>query len=220
MNSKVCKRCNEIRDITCYRNNNGYVAHICKICVKLARQQYLKDTQEHVRQRYRKYCENNREKMNSIAKNYRDTHIQSKLRDNLSRRLREMLGRKNKSSTEYIGTNISIIKKWLESNFTQEMTWDNYGTVWQIDHTLPLNKVDLTDNENVNIVFNWKNLYPLDSFKNKSKSDNIHYDKIFIQEIKIKNFCKQHNFENERTDEYFEIYQKILSDITKQCRSL
>ena len=41
------------------------------------------------------------------------------------------------SSTEYLGCNIETFKKHLEQQFTEGMSWENYGE-WHIDHKIPL----------------------------------------------------------------------------------
>ena len=41
------------------------------------------------------------------------------------------------SSTEYLGCNIKTFKQHIEQQFTEGMSWENYGE-WHIDHKIPL----------------------------------------------------------------------------------
>ena len=41
------------------------------------------------------------------------------------------------SSKEYLGCNIKTFKKHIEQQFTEGMSWENYGE-WHIDHKIPL----------------------------------------------------------------------------------
>ena len=45
---------------------------------------------------------------------------------------------KELSSQEYLGYDIKTFKAHIEEQFTEDMTWDNYGKVCHIDHKLPL----------------------------------------------------------------------------------
>ena len=44
---------------------------------------------------------------------------------------------KEMSSTEYLGCNTETFKKHIEQQFTEGMSWENYGE-WHIDHKIPL----------------------------------------------------------------------------------
>ena len=73
----------------------------------------------------------------------------------------------------------------LESNFIEEMSWDNYGE-WELDHIRPCASFNLVEEEQQKVCFNWRNLYPLWKKDNRSKSasykknDEIKWAKIMI----------------------------------------
>ena len=61
-----------------------------------------------------------------------------------------------------IGCSIKVIRKHLEKQFREGMTWKNHGRFgWHIDHIKPLEKFDLTDPNQQLIAFNYKNCQPL-----------------------------------------------------------
>jgi len=43
---------------------------------------------------------------------------------------------------EHLGCTISDLKQWIECFFTNEMNWENYATVREIDHMNPLRDGD------------------------------------------------------------------------------
>ena len=185
--------------------------------LKVKRQAYLRNNAEHVRERYKKYCENNREKLCKIAADYRNNNIGQHLRAVFRSRLAEKL-KKVKPTGEYIGTKMSIVKKWIEWNMLDDMTWENWGSLWQIDHTLPINLFDMEDDMNVFICFNWKNLMPLYASYNRKKSDKIVPIRILHQERQLRAFKKKLQI-NEDIDDYIEAYSIFYQQfLTKDTR--
>ena len=47
-------------------------------------------------------------------------------------------GNKEMSSKEYLGCDIQMLRQHIESQFTEGMSWKNYGSEWHIDHKVPL----------------------------------------------------------------------------------
>lgn len=128
----------------------------------------------------KKYRENNRDKVNEYHKQWkeakREKDIAYKLKENTSRRIRYELhtllkGKKNKRTFEYIGCSIEDLKEYLETQFTDNMNWNNYGTYWHIDHIIPCAAWDLTKEDENMYCWNFRNLQPLESSINQSKKD-------------------------------------------------
>ena len=69
------------------------------------------------------------------------------------------------------------------------MTEENYGTVWQIDHCLPITSFNLLDENDMKKCFNWFNLRPMSS-ENNSKNDKIDHYLYLCQDVKAKYFNK------------------------------
>ena len=57
----------------------------------------------------------------------------------------------------------------LEKMFTEEMTWENYGTYWHVDHMIPCISWDLFSDKEQKMCFNYKNLQPLEGKENMRK---------------------------------------------------
>jgi len=61
----------------------------------------------------------------------------------------------------------------LRYNFENEMTWANYGKVWEIDLIIPASAYDLTIVEQLLACFNWKNIRPCLKSDNAAKYNFI-----------------------------------------------
>ena len=93
-----------------------------------------------------------------------------KIKSNTSRRIREILGQgKSQRCLDYVGCSLEKFRIMLETKFQDGMSWSNYGEnvdggktrVWHIDHRIPCNAFDLTNEIHKNACFHHKNLQPL-----------------------------------------------------------
>lgn len=101
------------------------------------------------------------------------TDIQFKLRRRLRSRLKIALLKEYKSGSAVsdLGCSITQLKEHLQSQFTNGMSWENYGQ-WHIDHISPLAKFDLTNREQFLQACNYTNLQPLWAEDNLRKGVN------------------------------------------------
>lgn len=101
-----------------------------------------------------------------------------KMRCNLRARIRIALksqGAKRLKNTEaIIGCSIHELRKHLESQFAEGMTWDNHGD-WHIDHIKPCAAFDLTNEEQQRECFHYSNLQPLWAVDNIKKGASLNY---------------------------------------------
>jgi hypothetical protein len=94
----------------------------------------------------------------------------------LSLKLRARISRTIKSHSESLtdnfGCTIEELKKYLQSKFLPNMTWDNYGKHgWHIDHVKSLENFDLSDLEQVKNACKYTNLLPRWASDNHKKSN-------------------------------------------------
>ena len=72
-----------------------------------------------------------------------------------------------------LGIEIDEFIKYIELQFTSEMSWENRSTTtWHIDHIRPCESFDLTDKEQQMVCFNYRNQQPLPAKDNLSKNDS------------------------------------------------
>ena len=116
-------------------------------------------------------------------------------------------GNKNKHTHEYLGCMPSEYLKWMifnKSNFTLE----DYGSIWHIDHVIPLSRFDLKNEQEISVAFNWRNTMPLLAKENLSKNNKIVKPQI---EQHVKTLTDYH-IENsiELPQIYIDLYAKYL----------
>ena len=70
------------------------------------------------------------------------------------------------------------------------MTLENYGSKWQIDHSLPIASFNFLDENDLKKFFNWINLRPMYSSENNLKKAKIDPNSYLIHEIKAKQILK------------------------------
>lgn len=160
-----------------------------KAQIRKTRKSYFSDpvVQERIQKTYQKWYAKNGAAKNARnrteeanAKNrqrYREGmkdiqyHLQKVLRSRLKNAVRN--GFKGGSAVRQLGCSIKELKIHLESKFSNNMSWDNYGKIWHIDHIKPLAAFDLTAPEHVAIACHYTNLQPLLKEDNLSKRDKI-----------------------------------------------
>lgn len=74
----------------------------------------------------------------------------------------------------------------LESQFTPEMSWNNYGEYWEIDHIIPKQKLRYNSPKDKNFKICWSlsNLRPLEKSANRSRpKDGRDISNIIVENI-------------------------------------
>jgi len=127
---------------------------------KKQKQEWYKENREDVL----KQKESIKKDRNKENKKRRKIDINFKIKLNLRTRLHHALQNnyKSKKTLELLGCSIEFLKKHLESKFTEQMNWDNYGTYgWHIDHVKQCALFDLSKPEEQKECFHYSNLRPL-----------------------------------------------------------
>lgn len=134
-------------------------------------------------------------KINNYRKKVRKynyaNNIQLKIRKSIQKRLLYAVKHNIETSSinKYLNCSIAYFKKWIESQFTDNMSWDNYG-IWHYDHVKPCKSYDLTIKEQLCQCFNWKNYQPL--MKEDNYIKNCVYNKKLILNHSFKAFKYAH----------------------------
>ena len=76
-------------------------------------------------------------------------------------------------SMKLLGCSEHELRKHLEQRFTKGMTWQNYGTVWEVDHIAPCFMFDLSKPEEQRRCFHYSNLRPLGVTANRSRPKSV-----------------------------------------------
>lgn len=101
-----------------------------------------------------------------------------KLSSNISREIRASISGKAKANRHWetlVGFTVDQLKAHLEKQFTPDMSWENYGSYWSIDHIIPIAAFNFATPEDIDFKRCWalKNLRPLEAKENMSKGAKI-----------------------------------------------
>lgn len=156
----------------------------------LKQKEYRRLNREKLSFSKREWSLNNIERSREIKRNYKIRRrerdplfkIEESLRSSIKRYIK---GKKQKSTFEILGIDIDDFKCYIESKFTEGMTWDNYGE-WHLDHIIPqIYSKNLEELYNLNYYINFQPLWKLD---NLSKSDKIpnNVEELYNNIIEVK----------------------------------
>ena len=187
LNQKICSVCNIEKSIDnfykSYRHKDGYFKW-CNTCHEIkvknkGNNSKIKRTKEYM-------IEYNKNRMKDVSYQLRYL-IRSSLHKYLNHNIKSS---KQNSSLKYLGCSFEFLKKWFEYNFDTNMSWDNRGSHWHIDHIIPCSSFDLSIQDEIYTCYNWTNLRPLEKLENIIKSNNIDNKLIKSFEAKSKQFLK------------------------------
>lgn len=173
------------------KNNNIYILQSNK-----AYKQKYKQIEKAQRKQYK---ENNKDIIKIKGKQYRDNlpiQKKKKTKQNFNRnrkiryqtdvifklitvfrsRIKIEINKKNlikNSQTRIIlGDDIPVIKKYIQSQFKDGMTWSNWNyETWHLDHIISLSQAE--NSFQLQMLGHYKNLRPISAFQNLSKSDKF-----------------------------------------------
>lgn len=179
LNSGIC--------YTCQRERNSGYYHADKEHYSLKAHESYERHKEKRLLAINLWAKNNRETSNKIKYKYKQTHSKKykkynkeynkrkradpnvRLSKNISKAIWSTLkGKKCRNTwSTFVNFSFDELRQHLESKFTPEMTWENYGSYWHVDHIRPLSWFDLE--KEFNQAWDLSNLQPLEASKNYSK---------------------------------------------------
>lgn len=154
---------------------------------------YYKKNKEKIKEYQKKHYELNKEKYKLKSKKWLDENRERrnhtvnernkirkkedvifKLRCKLKTDIYISLKRKKRSKSveKIIGLSLEEYKKYIENQFEEWMSWDNWGmNTWHIDHIIPLSSAK-TENE-LYKLWHYTNLRPISATENLKKGDKF-----------------------------------------------
>lgn len=108
------------------------------------------------------------------------TDVNFRLLKNVRGRIRFALLSQNTKklhkTEEILGCSIPELKLFIESQFTEGMSWDNYKLDgWHLDHRIPISWFNLSNENCRKLAFSYKNLQPMWWQDNLSKQNKFHH---------------------------------------------
>jgi 5-methylcytosine-specific restriction endonuclease McrA len=96
------------------------------------------------------------------------------LRGQITRMLEMMRADRQCKTEQYVGCSFEEARHAIESKFELGMSWDNYGTDWELDHIVPMSSFDLSKPDQAMRVNHISNLQPMHPSFNRSKGNKIY----------------------------------------------
>ncbi len=168
-----CIKCNNSKPSSMFRTNKKSTTGYFKTCIDCCKPSVIsKEKQKEYEARYRsKYPEKIKAKYKRQGQK-----LQKRIKDRLRARITSALSsinyKKTDKTIEYLGCSISYLKKWLEYQFKEGLSWENYNK-WHIDHVIPCESFELSNKDEQSKCFNWSNLRPCYIEENLSKGAKI-----------------------------------------------
>ena len=151
--------------------------------IKIKKQKYYQEHREEKLEKNKVYKKNNKHVVNLYMRERRKKDVNFRLAHNLRNIFKKAIDKNWKSghTIEILGCSIDEFKKYIESKFTESMSWENYGKgfdKWNIDHIVPISSFKHLDTlGEQQKCFHYSNLQPLWETDNLQKSNKLDWSK-------------------------------------------
>lgn len=197
-NARICNRCDKFLLFdNFYKRDGRKYGHDsrCKKCIGEVNKGWKNRNLEKRKRYKKKWNEEHGGYYNKYNKKRRKRDINFKLIDLYRNRQYKIFSNLsiNKETKSLLGCSVEKSKQYIEEQFTEDMTWDNHGRYWQIDHVIPVSLFDQTCEYQRAVCWHYSNLQPLTTEENQSKGNdilafsNLTIDKEFLDNHKYIN---------------------------------
>lgn len=180
-----CNVCHIVKPIELFSKNASRPlgrSYDCKACMSKRKSAWYKINFERIREKNHKYKKDNKKKVAEAHNLYARQRYNTDPIFNFRVKIRNMIGKtfkkkgfsKNNKIEEILGCTIPFFFDYLEKQFTPEMTWENKGSYWHIDHIYPISMAK-TQEDTVRLN-HYTNLRPLEAKENLRKSNKLPND--------------------------------------------
>ncbi|HMJ47904.1 MAG TPA: hypothetical protein VK498_11285, partial [Ferruginibacter sp.] len=73
----------------------------------------------------------------------------------------------------YFGLDIKSIREWFETQFENDMKWENFGEQWQFEHIIPVIYFDFSIKNELKLCWNFTNLRVEAVSQNKNRGHKV-----------------------------------------------
>lgn len=173
--NEYCEKCGK----TTIRHSETYIEYEnglreCRVCKAT---KPLTDFVTHgkIWKRACKKCDNERRKQVLYERRKADPSF--RLKENIGRAVYTTLkhNKDNKPTFSFLPYTKEQLKEHIQNQFDQNMSWDNYGSYWHLDHIIPQDALPYDSFEHPNFLKCWSldNLRPLEAKENIRKGNKM-----------------------------------------------
>lgn len=180
---KQCTKCKEFKNVSEFCKNKTTPDGLCYWCKDCINKNYRNKREEILKQQreYRKTDNaltlkkikdfNYRKRNYELKKQRERNSIKLQLSNQARGAIYKAIRFHSKFIEQLLGYTENQLKEHLENQFTSEMTWDNYGSYWEIDHIIPINvfNYQAVSDKEFKICWSLLNLRPLLCKENRER---------------------------------------------------
>jgi hypothetical protein len=177
-----------------YEANRDKITEYCKAYYEANRDKLLENNKAYRKENRDKLAEYNKEYHKAYYEDNREHYIEYQKEYNKKKRKIDPLFKlksnlrnaswkafkgqaKNATTQKLLGCTYNYFKDYIESQFVGNMTWENYGDIWHVDHIIPLATIkNVNQIELIESLCHFSNLQPLFAEDNLSKKDKLDYE--------------------------------------------
>jgi hypothetical protein len=179
MESKQCYKCRAHKPLPSFNKDCSRVdgfSNMCKDCNRARLNEWYKTHRDVMPRWKRNHPDRIRAANRRYAKKKRSTlrgKLNSLMGSNISTSLRR--SKNGQCWEKLVGYTLEELIRHLSKQFTEGITWDNYGAYWHIDHKIPIAAFNFTTPKDYDFKACWslKNLRPLEKTANLVKGDSL-----------------------------------------------
>jgi hypothetical protein len=137
------------------------------------RKEYYKENSDIINDKVKKYSKENRDIINNRNRTRKENdplyRLKCSIRALITQSFKGQYTKKAKKTIEILGCDFETFKEHIESQFTNDMNWNNYASYWQLDHKTPISWSE--NEEDVYKLNHYTNFQPLFWKDNISKGN-------------------------------------------------
>ena len=141
--------------------------------IRKQHKQYKDSKKEKTKEYNKKYWEDNRQRIQENKKTFFQNNPEASLTQKQRIQVQKQISRGIRfitSTIKYLGCTFNEYSEYLENQFDENMSWENYGIYWEIDHIHPISKGG---------SFHYTNTQPLTITENREKGNKVGEDKYY-----------------------------------------
>lgn len=195
--TKTCKKCNEEKHPSEFRIQRNQ----CLDCERSDGRSYR--SSDHGRAKSKAWIDNNRERFSELQHNNYEKNkpeIRRKYRERYAsdanfRRERNYRSSVNKllrstqKTNRYVGCTRMRLHNWIEFQFNEGMTLENYPDQWVPDHVIPLG-LGSDGTYSFELLAQWFNITPVHPKYNLSKNKHMDPEQIALHLETYRSYCR------------------------------
>jgi hypothetical protein len=186
--TSLCKNCRNKANKEYTKTHKPVLSPLQKLKRKLYQKEWRKQNKDTLQQKSKQYYLDNKEHIKETSQSYRKKKMATdelyKFKVNIRKHMLICFKRKgiNKGriTKEILGCDLAFFKEYIEAQFTEGMTWNNYGVHgWHYDHIIPLANAK-TEEEVVKLCHytNYQPLWAQDNYKKAHNNPKNHQKRL------------------------------------------